>query len=184
MPEALMPDSMAATLADLNRRLQILEATSRVGLNRVRLASGVGSAAPTSFGATVWEYGSAGNTWVDDLGATGAGYPQITLNCHKVLVAFGARPYGLGSAAGTFRSTSCNSGVHFDGGANAILQGQAINQTAVYVVSPIFKAQVFTVPAGSHTFTLGAQWDDTSPASPIQPLLSDPFIMAIPLDAA
>ena len=80
MGEFLREDNMGATIADLDRRLRVMESTARVGLNRVRYAwsTHASGAAPSST-MDAYEGGPAGSTWADDEGATGTGYPTVTL---------------------------------------------------------------------------------------------------------
>ena len=99
MPDLLQPDSMTATIADLNRRLQILEATSRTGLSGVRTAWGTAAASPTVFGAD--ELGPASATWTADDASTGTGYPKITITNMpaRAMLLWSARPTSVADAA-------------------------------------------------------------------------------------
>ena len=177
----LQPDQLASMFADMDRRLRVLESTQRVGLNQLRFCTSTGSAAPTTFGAG--EYGTAGNTWVDDTGATGTGYPTISMRTpNKVLVLVGYRPINLATAA-TFRTFSVQVNVRIDATAG-YLNRQISQYATTNMDAPYVSAGVIAVGAGVHSFTIGAAWDNTVPAAATQPQLTDAYLIVLPLSAA
>jgi hypothetical protein len=165
MPEQLVPDSMAATIADMQRRLQVLEATSRVGFNRTRNAYALytGTVA-TTFG--VYEYGPAGSTYVDDTNTIAAGYPQLTMRTGTLVkVDFAAQIEGLATAA-SFRSNHVRFGISLDG-AEPDFPGtstECFNAAALQVDTTQSYTCVYRLAPGVHTFRFGCRWDDVNPA--------------------
>lgn len=185
MTEVLKPEDRGTIIADLNRRLQILEASARVGLSQMRWCQSTASVAPSVYGTT--EYGPAvGNTWIDDLGAAGTGYPTITMvTSSKVLMFVGCLPTDVGNAAG-FRSRSVNVSVKIDA-AEGYLQRPyyQANIDRMYVPMMMMSVPLPALTAGvSHTFTIGANWHDTNPAAGTLPRLGESFIFVLPLSAA
>lgn len=181
MPDQLMPDGMAATIADLNRRLQILETAQRVGLNQLRYVRSTAAASPTTYDAA--EYGAAGNTWLDDQGNTGTGYPTINMTTpSRALLMIGYRPVDVGNAAG-FKSHTVQVFVSIDSaGAYINRQYYQANIDRNYV--PVFSAGVIELTPGDHTFQIGANWLLVNPAGGTAPLLSDAYMVVLPLSAA
>jgi hypothetical protein len=180
---------MAATIADMQRRLQILEATSRVGLNRVRFAwstHAVNVAEVSTIGA--WETGPATATWTDDRGTTGTGYPSLTLTTGtKVLIIGAARYFDMSEDLGTAASVSF--GVGIDGSTPLTWPtlfprmmtsgGKGPNADNVFSRLNLAVGRSGITP-GSHTFSVQAFWNAGAGAT--QPDLSDIFLAIVPLD--
>lgn len=182
MPEALLPDDLGATVADIVRRVTRLEASQRVGLSGARFSQQTAAVSPTTFGA--YEAGVAGNTWLDDRGATGTGYPFISIDNMpaKALVMWGARPTDLANSA-SFRSRNAYFGVRMVGVDAFVVRNVDQVNVAPHAV-PVLGAQVFVgFPRVTYTFQLVALWENTIPAAVNQPKLTDGFLMVIPLSA-
>jgi hypothetical protein len=180
MPEQLVPDSMAATIADMQRRLQVLEATPRVGLNRVRNAYATAWAVPSTFDA--WEYGTAGNTWIDDQSATGTGYPQITMVTPTlVLVMMGGDFYDLGNAAG-FRSARALVSIDIDGVPNWQPM-DVYNANVDRHSTPFHTSFVYRLTPGTHTFKMTAWWFDKTPAAGTLPIMENASLIVLPMSS-
>ena len=184
MGEFLRDDTLGATIADLDRRLRVMEATPRVGLSQLRWCQGTASAVPSVFGAN--EYGTVGNTWLNDLGQVGTGYPTLTMvTSAKVLMFVGCEPYNVGNAAG-FRSNLVDVSVKIDGNEGYLLRRYyQANIDRMYVPFMMMSVPLPALVAGvAHTFTIGANWANTNPAAGTLPQLVDPFIFVLPLSAA
>ncbi len=181
MPEALQPDNRDSVIADLERRLRVLESAQRVGLNQLRFVRSTAAASPTTYGSA--EYGVAGNTWEDDQGNTGTGYPTIQMATpSKALLMIGYRPVDVGNAAG-FKSHTVQVFVSIDGaGAYVNRQYYQANIDRNYV--PVFSAGVIDLTPGDHTFQIGANWLLVNPGGGTAPLLSDAYMIVLPLSAA
>ncbi len=180
MTAQLQPENLGNVLADFQRRLQILEAAPRVGISQVRWVKSTGSAFPAVYGT--YEYGTVGNTWVDDTAAVGTGYPTLTVRTgSNALVIVGYRPYDVGNAVG-FRTNRVQVAVKVDATAGRInREYYQANVDRMYV--PVVAADVLSLTPGDHTFTIGAAWVDVNPAGQ-QPLLSDSYLIVMPLAVA
>lgn len=185
MPEILAPDTFAANLADMDRRLRIMEATARTGLGGVRTAWATAAANPTSYG--VLETGPVAATWEDDRGVTGTGYPTLTMTMPaRALIVWMARPIGLASAA-TYRSAAVTVRISFTPTvatyptiARAVANGNAL-PVDVAVVGGAIK----TFTAGtSYTLTMAATWNNDFPAAANLPTLTDAQFFVLPLAAS
>lgn len=191
MSEQLLPESLPTLLRDIDRRLRNLESTARVGLSETRFVRQFNSAYATTFSA--WETGPGITDYVDDQGATGAGYGTLTLTLpSRALIFLGATINGIGlNVAVPWRSAFCQVGVGIDGA----------NPTVWTPTYPIMYRRLFTgapeetefpfsffvtrrdfVP-GTHTLKIWAYWDDTNPASPDLPRMVDAFLLVIPLNS-
>jgi hypothetical protein len=177
---------MAATIADMQRRLQILEATSRVGLNRIRFAWQTATATTATFNPT-WDSGTVGNTWQDDQGTAGTGFPTLTVvTGRKVLVIASGNALVLATDA-TFRSAGWRLGVGSDG-ANPQntrpfwSQAQTHGPTTEGNNAVQLLIGASDLVPGSHTFALRARWVDNNPAAVNWPALDDGFLAVIPID--
>lgn len=189
MPEVLQPDAMAATIADLNRRLQILEATSRVGLSGVRTAWQTATAATTVLDA--YESGPAGAAWQDDQGNTGTGYPVLTITNMpaRAWLLWECRPANIGfTPAATYRSVQAQPVLAING---AAITSAPSNRRGYSNFgdgqsrAPVMGSAIRTFTAGaSYTFQMQVKWDDTVPANPTMPTLTDAQIIVLPLSAA
>lgn len=182
---ALLPDSHGLHLADIDRRLRALETAQRVGLNRVRAAWSTVDDYPSAFDA--WDTGGALARWEDDQGATGTGFPTLTVvTGSRVLVLLNAHvaSYAL---VGGFRSMQGNVGVGLDGVDPASIPGETWGwRTGVYNANnehdtPITLAVVKTITPGEHTFDVQANWSDTAGAG-VKPLVSSVVLAVMPLD--
>jgi hypothetical protein len=195
MPEALMPDSMARTLSDLNRRLAILEATQRVGLSGVRNAWQTATAATATFGT--FESGPAGTTWQDDQGATGSGYPTLTITNMpaRAWIVWEARPADVGATPGaTYKCNSAQFCLAINGLTDyTTLPGGILPKTNRSYVNAdngtnrqmIFASAMRLFTAGStYTFQMQANWFNATPGNPTSPTLTDCQIIVLPLSAA
>jgi hypothetical protein len=125
-------------------------------------------AVPTTFG--VLETGTAANTWTDDTGQTGTGYPTITLTLGaRYMIFWSARPIGVANAAG-YRSKSVLLSVGIDGQFNPPLPSpcrQFAQQGVLPVEMPIAAIVARSITPGQHTFQIGATWGDDVPAAPV-----------------
>lgn len=187
MTELLKPEGRDQIFADLDRRLSILEVTARVGLNRVRFAHSTGSThEPTVYDA--YESGGTSNTWRDDTGATGPGYPEVTLvTGRKVLFIMNALIHNIGHG-GSFRCDGMYLGIGIDGSAPPVwtdprMYRQIYSQFSDHLRFPGAFAVVRTdlVP-GEHQFGLWAWWIDDAPAGTTLPKLYEASLTVIPLD--
>ena len=181
------PDGLGLMYADLERRLRDLENAPRVGLNLLRAAWGTAAADPSTFGA--FEYGTVGNTWADDKGAVGTGYPTITLVCPaRILIIASARPLDVASLAATYRCAGGEFGVAIDGVALGLGQPNIKrafgNGNNLPVNMPMISVATRTITPGSHTFAMVAFWNDSAPAALQFPRLTDTFLAILPLTAA
>ena len=171
--------------AEIDRRLRTLEATARVGLSGLRSVWQTAGASPTTFGAL--ELGTASNTWRDDTGATGTGYPTITLTLgSRYMIFWSARPIGVANAAG-YRSKSVLLSVGIDGEFNPPLPSprrQFANSGVLPVDAPIAAIVARSITPGQHTFQVGATWGDDVPAAPGLPTLTDTFLGILPLSSS
>lgn len=184
-----MNDPMAELvdrLAAMDARVRLLEGGTRTGLGSIRSAWGTAAADPTVFAA--FESGPVGSTWLDDKGATGTGYPVVTIvNCPtRYMILWAARPTGLANAA-TYRSIGVQITVAVDGVDIPSLPN-ARRLVANSNVLPVDAAQsaivVRSQTPGTHTFQMRALWDDTVPAAPNQPRLTDLYLGVLPLSVA
>lgn len=180
----LLPEDLPGVLADLQRQIRDLQVAQRVGLNQMRWCQATASAAPSVYGSV--QYGVAGDTWLDDLGQTGTGYPTLTMvTSAKVLMFVGCLPTDVGNAAG-FRSNSVTVSVKIDGNPGYLQRGYyQANIDRMYV--PIMMMSVplpALTPGVSHTFTIGANWANTNPAAGTLPRLGESFLFVLPLSAA
>lgn len=177
----LLPENLSSVIEDMQRQIRDLQVAQRVGLNQLRFCRSTGSAFPAVYGT--YEYGVAGNTWVDDLGAVGTGYPTITMVTPKRnLVLIGYRPVDVGNAPG-FRTNSVQVAVKIDA-TGGYINRQYVQSNIDRMYVPVTSAGVIDLPAGvSHTFTIGAAWVDVNPAAGTLPLLSDAYIIVLPLSA-
>lgn len=187
MPDQLMPDQLVATIADFNRRLQILEATQRVGLNRVRYAWATNDPAGvqiTTFNA--WELGPVAGTWEDDQGNTGTGWPRVTVQTGRKAL-FITQGYAQVFANDpTYRSYVWYLGV----------TGSSMPSTED---PPMWRFQTHgpttegnnplliatgrnDLTPGETTYYVTTKFADNVPAAVNQPKLADPFIAVIPID--
>lgn len=173
-------------LAEIERRLRVLETAPRVGLSGLRSVWQTAGASPTTFGAT-WETGAVGNTWTDDTGQTGTGYPTITLTLGaRYMIFWSARPLGIAAAAG-YRSASVLLTVGIDGVFNPTLPSprrQFANSNVLPVDLPIAAIVARSITPGSHTFQIAAQWANDVPAAGGLPTLTDTFLGILPLSSS
>lgn len=171
--------------AEIERRLRTLEASPRVGLAGLRSVWQTAGVSPAVFGA--FEAGVAGNTWTDDTGATGTGYPTITLvTGRRYMIFWSARPIGLATSA-TYRSASVDVSVRIDGVDNSPLP-RALRQFANGNAAPVDVAlsAIVTreITPGTHTFQMVARWANDQPAAPNLPTLTDTFLGILPLSSS
>ncbi len=186
MPEALQPDSRDAVIADLSRRLQVLEATQRVGLSRVRLAWQTATAATSTYDPT-WDSGTVGNTWADDQGATGTGFPRVSLiTGRKVLVFASGTALTIANDV-NYRTFAWRLGVGLDGNNPrntrpfwSVYQTHGPTTEGNNAVQLVV-AGVDLEP-GEHEFKVRTKWTSTNPAAPNVPSLDDAFLAVIPID--
>lgn len=171
--------------AELDRRLRALEASPRVGLSGLRSVWQTAGASPTTFGA--WETGTAANTWTDDTGASGTGYPTLTLTLgSRYMIFLAGRPIGLANAA-TYRSLSVQFTTLIDG---ALIPGPPsprrlfANSNAFPVDAPIASFVARSITPGQHTFQVAAQWTNDVPAAVNLPTLTDTFLGILPLSSS
>ena len=184
MPKYNFPDTLDSRFKDIEQRLHILETSARTGLSFLRWCKSTASAPPAVFGTN--EYGTAGNTWVDDAGQTGTGYPTITMRVpNRFLVIATYRAYDVANNA-AYRSKSVQVNVKIDSSAG-YLNREVYQGNAAEMDVPVVAIEVLGSgdPAtGLHTFTLGATWDDTYPAAGTLPQLADSQLLILPLSAA
>lgn len=192
MTTSLQPDTMAATLADVMRRLQVLEATQRSGLNRMRFAWSNGATfAPTTFGT--YENGVAsGNKYSNDAGAVGQpGYPQLTLTTGKrILILMNALYFGIANSGLTWRTFQAFIGVGIDGGApdapgwtDPRMYRQIVNINASESCRAVTMAVVRgDITPGDHQFGMWAQWNNDVPTGATQPQLLEGSLAVLPID--
>lgn len=184
MSEQLMPEDQATLLASIDRRLKALEVASRVGLSQLRWCQATASVSPSVYGSN--QYGIAGDTWLNDRGQTGTGYPTLTLvTPAKVLMFVGCVPTDIGNAAG-FRSKSVRVQVKIDA-AEGYLQRDYYQANIERMTFPIMMMSVPlpALTAGvSHTFTIGANFENTNPAAGTTPRLGESFLFILPLSAS
>lgn len=177
---ALLPENVSTVLADHARQIRDLQSAQRVGLNQLRSVRQVNSASPSVFNAP--EYGTVGNTWLDDNGLAGTGYPTLTMvTPSKVLVIIGYLPWNVANAAG-YRTSAMSAHVKVD--ADTSFSSQFNNNTTQAVNATQYASRPLELTPGSHTFTIGASWDDDVPAAGILPELMDSYLIVIPLSAA
>jgi hypothetical protein len=174
-------------MADFDRRLRTLETTQRVGLNRIKFSYATAATDPTVFAA--WEPGATGTTWADSTGAVGNGYGEVTLETNnRVLVFFGARVINVANDAGvTFRTLGCRVGFGIDGVLPDALPAPTGQRTANNLASAVVDMHPLyvvprTVGPGVHTFKAWAFWQDTFPAAPVLPRMTDTFLGVLPID--
>lgn len=189
MAEQLLPDRIAAQLAEFDRRLRNLETSPRVGLNGARFVRQFGSGDATTF--TNWETGPAASNWVDDQGNTGAGYGQLTMaNMGKrAAIFFGATISGVYVNA-TVRSANALFGIGYAGlnpaqnPAYPIMYRRFYPGSASYTETPFnfFVCRNDFTPGATNVFKIWAAWENTNPAAGLQPQLIDGFMLVIPLD--
>lgn len=190
MSEQLQPDSIAAALADFDRRLRNLEVTARVGLNRLAWVqtTGTGGSGPSL--GTAWHDGvSTGYTWTDHLGNTGSGYGEVTVSTNsRVLLMFG----GYLNAVASSTNHKCSDGrigISEDGGAPPV--GSLGNFGEVY----FFETNDFSHTAfhwkattrralspGNHTWRLHTKFPISWPAGTITPVIQESILIVIPID--
>lgn len=172
--------------AELDRRLRTLEAAPRVGLAGLRSVWQTAGVSPAVFGAT-FEAGVAGNTWTDDTGATGTGYPTITLTTgRRYMIFWSARPIGLAASA-AYRSASVEISVRIDGVDSPPLPSprrQFANSNAAPVDVALSTIVAREITPGQHTFTVVARWANDQPAAPNLPTLTDTFLGILPLSSS
>lgn len=185
MAEQLQPESLASVIADIDRRLRNIETTSRLGIAGLRAVWQTAGASPTVFGS--FETGTVGNTWADDAGATGTGYPTLTLTTgRRYMLLWSARPIGIATAA-TYKSASALVSVRIDGVDNPPLPSprrQFANGNAAPVDAPLSAIVVRQITPGTHTFQVSANWSNDQPAAPNLPTLTDTFLAIIPLSSS
>jgi hypothetical protein len=184
MPEQLNLDSFAAFQADVQRRLQVLEATSRVGLNRVRYAWSTANAEVTSFG--VWNSGPAAATWADDRGNTGTGNPSITVTHGKKMLYFAQGDALAIANDATFRTYRWYIGIGLPAGTPAVAPTMWRTQTHGPTTEgnnplTLVVGRADLVP-GSYVYNLQTLWEDNVPAAANKPTLSQAFIAMLPID--
>jgi hypothetical protein len=196
MAEALQPDTRDATIADLMRRVQILESTQRVGLSGVRNAWLTATAVATTLGS--FETGPAAATWADDQGNTGTGYPQFTIANMpaRALIGWEARPANVHNDGATYKSQAVQLALAINGLDDyTTLPGGALPKTTRQHVNtgtaagpsrwPIMATAIRRFTAGqTYTFRMVANWDSTAPAAPTGPTLTDCQIWVLPLSAS
>lgn len=189
MAEQLQPEGMSRLLNDMDRRLRNLENTARVGLSRAKFVRQFGAVAPTTFGM-VWESGPAGSDWVDDTGATGAGYATLTVpDMGKRAAIFMGCTIGSVLTAATFRSDSAMAGVGIDGNNPQLVPNYPVMYRRFFPGTTQYTEVPFTFfclrndfTPGTHVFKVWAAWANTNPAAINQPLLNDAFLLVIPID--
>lgn len=171
--------------AELDRRLRTLEAAPRVGLAGLRSVWQTAGVSPAVFGT--YEAGVAGNTWRDDTGATGTGYPTITLTTgRRYMIFWSARPISIANAA-AYRSMAVELSVQVDGVnvpplPNARRQFTNLNASTVDV--PLSAIVTREITPGQHTFRMVASWTNDQPAAAILPTLTDTFLGILPLSSS
>lgn len=192
MPGVNFPDNLGMMFNDLERRIRVLENTGRNGIGSAISARATAAAAPTVFGA--YEFGSAGNTWTDDAAPvprTGSGYPKVTITAtSRMLILWGARPISLASSP-TFRSNTVDIAVRYTlvstgGFTDSNLLRRVGQSNTGPTDMPVFAAKVQPgfATGYDYTFQLEANWTDTVPAAANQPVLTDSYLIVIPLSAA
>lgn len=112
---ALQPDSKDAVIAELVRRVTILEAASRVNVNwaRVKFAWALTTASPDVYDAYTFCTATSA-TYQDSDGNTGAGLPKVLVQHNsRILVLAGLNMFQVASDV-TFRTNSWNVGVGYN----------------------------------------------------------------------
>ena len=190
MPEALQPERLEKLLADMNRRLQILEATSRVGLNRVRFAWSTGDADVTSFGA--YQTGPAGASWQASDGSTGVGYPAVTLELNTKVLVFMQHTTQKVANDPTFRCFSWSSGVRktppgtptgsWPSGDPLMAVPMTHGPTSEGNPTTQLLVGRADLTPGTYTIQMSILFTDSNPAALNQPKIVEPFLMVIPID--
>jgi hypothetical protein len=188
VPAVSQPDTLARTIADLTRRVQILEATQRVGLSRVRFAWSTHTGTPRITAADVWENGPAGTTWEADDGTTGTGYPEVTLQFGRKALFF-ARVQGLDySNDAAYKVGRLTFGVGIDGTdptvwptTQRMYSSQSRGPVTEGNVPNALIAGRNDIAPGVHTIKWWARWV-TQAGGATMPYASDIFLAVIPID--
>lgn len=196
MPTQLTPDDHDALFADIDRRLKLLEVSQRVGLNGVRAAWMTGTAVTTVY--DVWDPGPAGATWADDQGATGTGYPIVTITNMpaRAIVVWEARPANVGDTpAATYKTSSCQLAIAINGLTDyTALPGGYYPKSNRQFVNvggngaariPFLSTAMRQFNAGeTYTFQMTANFNNAAPGNPTGPTLTDCQIFVLPLAAS
>jgi hypothetical protein len=175
---------MAATIADMQRRLQILEATTRVGLNRAVFSWSTADAVAVSFSPS-FDNGGPGTTWAASDSSTGTGYPRVTITHGKKVIIIVQASFQDVANDAAFRSAACNLGSTLPGGMSALpspVRRITFGPTTEGNKPGIMISARADYTPGTHTFTTSLLWDDTNPAALNQPKLISPFLAVIPID--
>lgn len=182
----LVPDSQAAMIADIDRRLRALESAQRVGLNRVRMSWNTSSATVGTFGA--WYTGPAGCAYIDDLGNTGTGYPRVTLvTGEKALVLVQGYAVNIANDP-TFRTYAWYIGFGVDSAtppSSLADRYQTHGPTTEGNNYQTMVQPIVDLTPGEHTFYLTTKWEDANPAAVNLPTLSavnNAVLVVIPID--
>lgn len=181
----LQPDTMAATLAEIDRRLNALEVASRVGLNRARYAWATGTPATTTV-YDAWDYGPVGATWEDDQGNTGTGYPRVTVTHGRKCIFF-VQGYAQNIANdATFKTYQWFLGAYGAGIPDFLYPQMYRLQTHGPTTEGNNTVTMLTARAdmtpGTDLYAVMAQFVKTNPAAANEPKLAESFICVIPID--
>lgn len=184
MGKVLHPDSIASTLANMQRQIDALSAAQRVGLNRIQVAYSVIEQHETVLGS--WSDGVAsGRTWEALNGSTGTGYPLVTITgigTRCVILASGlvqglANSVGFQSAFGAF-GISINGATPSPPGVGTQLFN---NLTPDMSLTPAYSG-VFTTIAATTTFRLEVNFTSAHPAAAVPPDYWFSTLVVIPLN--
>lgn len=176
---------LAQQLEELERRLRMLEGGARVGLGGLRSAWGTaaGDHVPGAYNS-----GPGSSTWLADDGSSGTGYPALTIpECpSRYMIFWSVRPINIGNSA-SWRSnqgeiTVAINGVDIPTLPNARRGFANLNlQSADTTMSMIVARR--ELPS-TKTFQMRASLQDTVPAAPNQPRLTDIYMGVLPLAVA
>jgi hypothetical protein len=188
--DQLQPDSDSAFRADIQRRLQALEATARIGLNRARYAWATGTP-QTTLVYDAWDYGPVTATWQDDQGATGTKYPQVTVT-HGRKAIFMVQGYAQMIANDATYKTynwllgAYGAGIPLDGGGFFTQPYVSRFQTHGPTTEGNNAVTVVTARAdltpGTYVYKVMGLFVKNVPAAANEPKLADPFIAVLPID--
>lgn len=192
MAEQIQPDSRDDIISDLMKRVQILEATSRIGLNRIRFAwttQAFDVARVSTLDA--WESGPATAAWQDDQGNTGTGYPTLTLvTGRRALFLAMSRWYNVANEAG-FIARTFAWGVGQDGAAPVVapatyptmaLGGSHGPSTEGTPKLAMVSGRADLTP-GTHTFKMWGYWaTGVGGGALLQPSQYEGFMCVLPID--
>lgn len=187
MTRQLLPEDAGSILADFERRLHILESTSRVGLSSIGWARQTDSGTPVST-FTAWHDGNNTNTWINSAGVTGVHYPRVSVPIGpggQCLVILSANPNSIGPLAPNgFKTQIVLLGIGIDGAdPSAGLRYRTFaNSNAWNTESQLtFAESISGLSVGSHEFKVWASFNNNGGAPVFIPQLNSTLIVAIPL---